>query len=244
MRVVNSTSLVLIGIIRRTKDFNIALKKYWYRIPFSKAPKRRPVYLAIYETRALGKSGRAINYYASIRSIFKVKRLDLLPEEKDHPRREGIYYKFNLSPLLKLPRPIQNRTRRRLTFGYTSFKKLLTAKEVSGLFDIIPLEEIMKRHLTHNRLRCFHEYCLMDRSHLKYRLDFAIFCRKGKLAIECDNIKWHGQPKRQKEDRKRDRWLKLHGWEVFRFSESEIMERASYCLNAIRKAIHRLGGIC
>lgn len=239
----HNKGVVLIGVIRRRKDLDIALKRHWYRIPLRTAPKRHAHYLALYETKDFGKKGMAINYYARIKHASLKRRLDLLPEEKGHIRSRELYYKLDLYPLRKTPYKIENKTRRRISFGFTALEKLLKAKEVNELFDIIPLEELMKRYMNKRRLKFFHEFCLMEKGRLRYRLDFAIFCRKGKIAIECDNIKWHSLPMVKKQDRMRDRWLRSHGWAVFHFSEREIVDNPSYCLQSIRKTIYNLGGI-
>ena len=239
----DNDGLVLVGVIGRKKDLDIAIKRHWYRIPLRYAPKKKPSFLAFYETRALGREGRGINYYAPISKISLKRRLDLLPEEKNHPRAWEWYYKFNLAPLKRLPRKLKNTSRRRISFGFTALRKLLPAKEVSELFNIIPLEEIMRKEMLRNGLRAFHEYCLMEKGRLRYRLDFALFCHRGKMAIECDNRKWHLQPERLKKDRERDRWLRSRGWTVLRFSEKEIVNKLSYCLKSIKKTVHSLGGL-
>lgn len=235
--------VVLIGVIRRRKDLDIALERQWYRIPFRTAPKRRADYLALYEIRRLGKGARAINYYARIKGISIKKRLDLLPEESEHIRSHELYYKLDLSILKKTPHRIENKSRRRISFGFTTLKRLLKAKEINDLFDTPPLEEIMKRYMNKKRFKFFHEFCLMEKGRLRYRLDFAIFCQRGKIAIECDNTKWHSIPRIKREDRIRDRYLRSHGWRVFHFSEKEIVENPSYCLRSIEEAIYKLGGI-
>lgn len=234
---------MLVGVVRRKKDLDIVLQRRWYRIPVRYAPKKTPSYLALYETRALGNKGRGINYYARIGKIFLIRRKDLLPEEKNHCRSREWYYKFHLAPLKRVPHKINNKSRRRISFGFTSLKKLLKAKEMSELFNIIPLEEMMRKELKKSRFQAFHEYCLVEKGRIRYRLDFAIFCRHGKMAIECDSQKWHFLPRVKERDRMRDRWLRSHGWTVFHFSEREIIDSPSYCLQTIRKAIYNLGGI-
>jgi len=118
--------------------------------------------------------------------------------------------------------------------------KLRRDREVSKLFGIISLEEMMRKYLKKNGIKAIHEYCLMEKGRLRYRLDFAILCRKGKIAIECDNRKWHALPKMKKRDRKRDQWLKSHGWTVIHFLEKEIMGNLPYCLKTIKTTIRRL----
>ena len=73
--------LVLVGVVNRKKDLEIARKEHWYRIPLKHVPKRKAKYLALYQTRVFDKEGKAINYYASIKSSSLRKRNELLPDE-------------------------------------------------------------------------------------------------------------------------------------------------------------------
>jgi len=61
--------------------------------------------------------------------------------------------------------------------------------EVSQLFSIIPIEEIMRKDIEISGIKVAHEYCLMEKGRCRYRLDFAVFCQKGKIDVECDNEK-------------------------------------------------------
>ena len=185
--------LVLVGIVGRKKDLAIVLKKRWYRIPVRHAPRRRPYFVAFYQTLIFGNEGKAICYYAPVKKISVTTRRKLLPEEKNHPRAGDRYYRLELGAPKKTPRRIKNRSRRRISFGFTMLGKLLKATEVSHLFGISPIEEIMRRALRRKRIPASHEYCVMHRQRCRYRLDFAIFCKKGKIAVECDSEKWHLQ---------------------------------------------------
>jgi len=83
----------------------------------------------------------------------------------------------------------------------------------------------------------------MEGKHCRYRLDFAIFCQRGKIALECDNEKWHSSPERRLRDRKRDRYLRKHRWVVLRLPGREIQSDIDGCLQKIEKAINVLGGV-
>jgi hypothetical protein len=234
---------VLVGVINRKKDLEIAFNQHWYRMPFKHAPKRNADFLALYQTRKFGKDGKSINYYATILGSSVVYRRELLCEEIDHPRADEPYCRLDLGDLRPTPRRIENRSRRRVVFGFTTLEKLFSAEEVSQLFDIYPIEDIMREALAESGIEALHEYCLMESRRCRYRLDFAIFCRGGKIDLECDNEKWHQQPVRQIKDHERDCWLKRHDWVVLRFPGELIRDNLKLCIGSLKQVIQELGGL-
>ena len=235
--------LVLVGVVNRKKDLEMAFKEHWYRIPLKHLPKRKAKYLAIYQTRVFEKEGKAINYYASIKGSSFHQRRELLPDEKNHPRSEDYYQKLNLGSLRATPYRIENRYGRRIGFAFITLERLLGSKEISELLNIVPIEEIMRQALENYRIKASGGYSIMENKRLRYRLDFAIFCKKGKINIECDDLRWHSQPKQRQKDKKRDRWLKKRGWIIFRFSTEEIKNNTAKCIKILKQAIQNLGGI-
>lgn len=69
-----------------------------------------------------------------------------------------------------------------------------------------------------------------------YRADFAVLLRdfKGnilRMVVECDGHEFHEKTKQQAQrDKKRDRNLQAAGWQVFRFTGSEIFKDVSACV--------------
>ena len=239
----DNQDLVLVGVVNRRKDLEIALNKHWYRIPVKYAPKRKTNFLALYQTRVFGKEGKSINYYAPIKYSSSISRGELLPEERSHPRVNQTYHKLHLGPSKGLPQKIRNKSRRRINFGFTTLTKLFKSREISELFDIKPLEVIMEKLLKRNKIKAINEYLLMEDRHCRYRLDFAVFCGKGKIDVECDNEKWHRLPSQRIKDRRRDLYLRRHGWTVLRFEGKKIMNNPSCCIKVLNKAIGKLGGL-
>lgn len=237
-----TNSLVLVGVLNRQKDLESLLKGHWYRIPTKQAPRRRPAYLAFYQTRVFGKYGKVIRYYALIKSSSLLRRAKLLPREKDHPRAQEYYYKFNLSEVRRTRHIIRNSSRRRISFGFTTLAKLQQSKQICQLFDIVPAEDIMRQAFQERGIKAIHEYCLMENNRCRYRLDFALFCRQGKIALECDNEKWHSTPARWAKDRERDRYLTRHGWVVVHLPGQQIQKDTNSCLKKVDKIIDELGG--
>ena len=228
MRHKKEKDLVLVGVVNRRKDLEIALNKHWYRIPLKSAPKKKANFLALYQTRVFGKEGKSINYYAPIKRTSLILRRKLLPEEKTHPRVNQVYYKLHLGPHHALPHKVRNKSRRRINFGFTTLRKLFNSTEVSQLFDIKPIELIMERLLRRNKIEFISEYSIMKNGRCRYRLDFAIFPQKGKIDVECDSERWHSLPSQKIKDKKRDLYLRRHGWTVLRFAGSEIINNPDY----------------
>ncbi|RME41036.1 MAG: hypothetical protein D6794_01280 [Deltaproteobacteria bacterium] len=128
------SSLVLVAYLPHPRDFEIARLLGWYRIPLRTAPKVIAVdYLAFYQPASFGARGGRIEYVAAVRGHELTTRLALLRDEPDHPRAHEEYYKIQLGPLEKLPRPIPADKWRRVTFLYTTGAHLLAADTLHDL---------------------------------------------------------------------------------------------------------------
>jgi len=117
------------------RDLEIARLLGWYRIPLRWAPKVVEVdYLAFYQTAAFGEQERwRIQYFAEVRGHELTTRGELLRDEPDHPRAREEYYKIQIGPLMVLPRPIEARKWRRMTFLYTTGEYLSQARTLNDL---------------------------------------------------------------------------------------------------------------
>ena len=235
-------NIVLVGILKDKRDLNILLKKKWYRVPLFYAPKRRADYIAFYQPTSFGETGGCINYYAKIRNCEIVKRKNLLPYEYDHPYTDENYYKIKFSRIKKLSNPILNKNRMRISFGFTTLGKLFSAKDIVELFDVQPLEKIVCLALKKRNMKVSREHIFYLTNGKRYRLDFAIFCKKGYLNIECDSEKWHSQKSQIHKDIIRDRELKKEGWTILRLNEREIIKNIKKCIDKVEENIKKLGG--
>lgn len=127
---------VLVCVINRPRDLEIARWDHWYRVPVKHAPREHlPEILAFYLTAAFEDEKWAIHEYAHVRGHELVRRIDLLPDEPDHPRAQELYYKFQLGPLQRLPRPIPALRWRRITFIQTTGDRLMHALEIGDLVE-------------------------------------------------------------------------------------------------------------
>lgn len=77
----------------------------------------------------------------------------------------------------------------------------------------------------------------------RYCLDFGIFCRKGKIDVECDGEKYHILPEALTRDRQRNNGLTSFGWQVLRFSGQDIIYNITDCVTIVEKTINNLGGL-
>jgi len=126
--------LILVAVLRRPRDLEIARLLGWYRIPLRTAPKTiRVDWLAFYQTAAFGEEKHAIRYVAPVRGCELTTRGDILRDEPNHPAAEEPYYKIQLGPVESLPHPIPSRRWRRITFHYSTGERLLTATDVKDL---------------------------------------------------------------------------------------------------------------
>ncbi len=127
-------SLILIAVINNLRDFEIARLLGWYRIPLNSAPKVVAVdYLAFYQTAAFGDEKWRIQTLAPVTGHELTTRAELLKDEPDHPRANQAYYKMQLGPLIRLPKPVLADGWRRVTFFYTTGEYLLRAQRIKDL---------------------------------------------------------------------------------------------------------------
>ncbi len=126
---------VLVAVVPRPSDWELICTQHWYRIPVSHAPRRLAAeYLAFYHTGSFSELRWSIRYYAPIERYRLVRRMDLFPDQPDHPRAQELYYRVELGPLESLPRPIPSLKLRRVTFIMTTLSRLLSAQEINDLW--------------------------------------------------------------------------------------------------------------
>jgi len=234
--------IVLVGVIKDRRDLIILLKENWYRIPLRHAPKRRLDYLAFYQPLPFGYRGKCIRYYARVLNYRVIKRGDLLPDESGHPRARDYYLQVRVGKIKKLPQPIRNIIPRRISFGFTTLNHLLKSKDILQLYNVTPTEPIVEDGLKKAGIRSIPQYYVKGEEK-RYFLDFAIFCQKGKIAIECDNKKAHSIPSQKKKDKIKNIFLRKYGWNVIRLPEDNIVSDLPGCIKRIKKAVRRLGEV-
>jgi hypothetical protein len=71
-------------------------------------------------------------------------------------------------------------------------------------------------------------------------VDFGIYAKQMRLAVEVDGHEFHEKTKEQAaRDKRRDRELQQEGWNVFRFTGSEVWRDPFDCCAQINKFIQR-----
>jgi len=224
-----STDLVLVGVLKDKRDLEIARLLGWYRIPFKHAPKTVSVdWLALYQTAKFGEEKWAINYIAPVRGHELTTRAELLRTQPDHPRAGERYFKLQLGPLERLPRPIPSLKWRRLTFLYTTGERLLAAAEINDLIIQSEERELLWRALRERGLAAEREY----ETKPGVQIDLALLCALGTLGIQIEQ--GAGETKAIKEKR---------GWHYLAVEEAELRQNLPATLAQIESAVNRLGGL-
>ena len=131
----NEMDLILVALMPKPKDFEIARMLGWYRIPLKSAPKVISVdYLAFYQPNSFGDEHRwKIEYISKMEGHELTTRAALFKDESDHPRAHEEYFKIQLGNLIKLPRPIEADRWRRITFLYTTGGLLSRAETIRDM---------------------------------------------------------------------------------------------------------------
>ena len=234
--------MVWVAVVTRRKDLELFKRERWYRVPVGHAPKRPFEYIALYQTARFGKRDHGIRYCARVKSFDRARRSRLLPDEKGHPRAANLYLKINVGKVVRLPRLVRHEPYLRVNFFYTSRNRLLKARRVNALLMRTPMEASMARLLKRKRMRAVPQFHVkMDDSW--FVTDFAVFCRRGAIDLECDSRASHSGYRQVLRDRERDNMFTSHGWSVLRFPDTMILKKPGQCIAMLRRTIKSLGGI-
>ena len=127
-------ALILVAIIPTPEDLQFARILGWYRIPIRSAPRILNVdYLAFYQPASFRRRKWRIEYLAPVLGHELTTRIELLRDQRDHPRAEDDYYKIQLGAVQKLSQPISAGEWKRFTFLYTTGEYFQEAKILTDL---------------------------------------------------------------------------------------------------------------
>lgn len=128
-------ALVLVAIMPKPRDMDIARLLGWYRIPLKSAPKiLHPDVIAFYQTSSFPKGHKSqIECYSEVAGVELTTRAELFRDEPDHPRAHEEYFKIQLRSIENLPHPILADEWKRFTFFYTTGSRLYSAESIRGL---------------------------------------------------------------------------------------------------------------
>ncbi len=125
---------VLVGVVKRVKDFEIARRRHWYRIPEGQLPRGlNAEYIALFLSgRSFKERGGSIAFFARITGLELARRQDLLPDETR--RADEVYYKVQFRDLVQKDPPIRNQPARPISFIRTTWDRFISAEFVGDLF--------------------------------------------------------------------------------------------------------------
>ncbi len=223
---------VLVVIMNNQRDFAIARDEGWYRIPVRRAPRQVAAdYLAFYMTSAFGGERWTIPYLAPVLRYRLVRRRDLLPEEVDHPRANEWYYKVELGPMRRLPRPVPSRRFRRVTFIPTTLERLLNAEEINDLWLHADVQDQLHAAFKEHYVPVEHHYVVAE-GEVPYEADMVIPCLDGGIAIRLRQGESSDAPRIFRE-----------GWEVLHIPPEDVLEDLEGTVQRVLDEVREHGGV-
>lgn len=176
---------VLVAVMNRPDDLEIAREQGWYRLPERRAGRGAFFeYVAFYLTAGFGPEKWAIHHYARNLGYELLTRRELLPHEPDHPRAAEPYYKLQLGPLQRRVPPIPSLRWRRITFIYTTWDRFQAAEEINDLYaeggEFVDRLYHALRESGFAPERCYP----VRESGVEYIAELAVPCRDGVVAME------------------------------------------------------------
>jgi very-short-patch-repair endonuclease len=234
----------LIAILKEKSDLAILRDKGWYRVPVASAPRRwSPRWLAFYQPKNFGEDAYKIRYFGQVNNIHIAKRCEIFPNEIVSANSEREYYILTINKLEECEIPIPSSRPRRLVFVPTTWSKFINAEQINDLFDDSPLEDQLWSEMKRISIEVERQWAVYLQDALYY-LDFALFCKNGRIDVETDGDIWHSNRERIPLDNARDNALQIDGWTVLRYNTHQIRENFQVeCLRGIESSINNLGGL-
>ena len=239
---------VLVVLAKTPADFHLAQTAGWYRIPTSSRipvtlQKREARIIAFYFPQNFRELKSSIRFFAPITAVETVSRQQLFPGETPNSKSAKLYYKISFSALQELPRPIINYRPRFILFIPTTWAKFSRAKEINELYHESPLEDRLWTELQRQNLPAERQV-LLPTKEKSWICDFAFYCPKGKIDVECDGDTYHMKPEAVRYDKGRNNEIAaIADWHVLRFTTRNIEEEMPQTINLIRAKIDHLGGL-
>jgi len=239
---------VLIALVRSKKDWKQVLEQRIYRIPTRSAPSivsnGTIEYIAFYLPSEFGNERYSIPYYGKIHTIKMQPRIEMVPDEPHHKKAHVNYYRIEIEELLPLREPFVSLRPRRLLFIPTSEQKFFrpVAREINHLFNDSPLENLLWDSFYDKRIPAERQYQIETKGKT-YHLDFAIFCQKKNLNIECDGDSYHNSKKAIEYDKFRGNQLASAGWVHLRFTTDKLTYELPEVMKTVTDTVNLYGGV-
>src|SRR6266540_1854298 len=235
---------LLVALLPTVSALDILKTEGWYHIPVETAPKRwPPKMMAFYQGKVFGKDDAyQIRYFGEVSQIDVVPRKELFPNDNENAyKAEKLYYRIQVKSLQEKYSPIISYRPRRLVFIPTTLAKFENAKQINDLFDESPLEDMLWQTLKYVDILAERQWKIIVDRH-NYYLDFAVFCRNGRLAVETDGYTTHFHSKNQIDyDTWRQNQIELDGWHFLHYTTKQVNDDGAPYLVQIQKAIDQLG---
>ena len=236
----------LVAILKEQRDLVFARERHWYRIPVKSAPRcvrdLAVKQVAFYFPKTFGELAYSVRVYAPVLHIRIVKRKELIPEEILDERSEQDYFKIELGSLQMLPVPIPSKRQRRVVFIETTPARLFHADELNDLYHESPLEEELWGAFKAEHIDAERQFFVGAKGS-RYCLDFALFCVRRNIDVECDGDRFHLQPTSVRRDKRRSNTLESLGWSVLRYSSGDIFTRLPDTVRQVKETIGISGGL-
>lgn len=234
---------VLVALMPEVKDWALLLKENWYRIPQETAPpiiqKGEAKYIAFYHTAKFKEDLKwQIVYYAEIKRVVSATRRELFPAESPyHGKANKRYFKVEFDALIALPKPIVSRRGHRILFVPTTEEQFFSeSTNFNKVFKNSYLEARMIDIMSDMNIVFEREFAIHVDDNRKYLLDFAIFCKKGKIDVECDGDAYHTGNEQVHYDKTRNNELESIQWKVLRYTTKHFEEKDQ---KHIRKTMYK-----
>ena len=237
---------VLVALLPRKASLDILKTEGWYHIPVENAPRRwPPKVMAFYQGKVFGRDeGYKIRYFGEVGPIDILPRKELFPHDQENQHKaEKLYYRVPIRNLQSRYRPIVSYRPRRLVFIPTTLSKFENAEQINDLFYGSPLEDRLWHALKYINVLAERQWKIIVQKR-SYYLDFAVFCNRGKLAIETDGYTYHFDSRNQIDyDSWRQNEIELDGWRSLHYTTKQVKDDWTPYLAQIQKAIDQLGGL-
>lgn len=246
MRHLSSQQELLIALLPRKTALKRLKAEGWYHIPVDTAPKRFPPdMMGFFQGKVFGDEGAyQIRYFGEVERIDIVPRKELFrTTQRNSFKAEKLYHRIQLKDLKVRYHPIVSPRPRRIVFLPTTQEKFERAEQINDLFDGSPLEDRLWSALKYIGIQAERQWKVIVNGH-NYYLDFAVFCKKGKLAIETDGYTYHYDDRNQIDyDTWRQNEIELDGWRSLHYTTKQVKDDWTPYLSQIQSMIEHLGGV-
>ena len=241
---------LLVALLPKKSALDILKSEFWYHTPVENAPHRwkegwRPKVMAFYQGKVFGnEDAYKIRYFGEVSRVDIIPRKELFPnDEENQHKAENLYYRIRLERLQERYKPIVSYRPRRLVFIPTTWKKFELAEQINDLFDASSLEDLLWKGLKAIGVLAERQWKIVVQKY-NYYLDFAVFCKKGKLAIETDGYSYHYDSKNQIDyDTWRQNEIELDDWRFLHYTTKQVRDDWTPYLKQIEQKIEQLGGM-